>query len=305
MTFKVYLPGDTTCSGTATTVSTNALSGGSATSDDYTAANAGDYRWIATYNGDANNNSVAGQCNDPGETSGVGKETPTLSTNATSKALGLAVHDTATLTGGSSPTGTITFTVYGPDDANCSGPGTVVSTNPVSGGTATSDDFTPTQAGAYRWIATYNGDANNNIVSGQCNDPGETSTITTPKLNIVKNGPATAHPGDSLNFTFAVTNPGNVPVSNVVVTDDKCPNVSSTIDKKTGAAADASPSTLDPGDTWTYTCTMTAPQGNSLVNTGTVTGDDPNGDPVAPARRPTRPCSCIRRSRSPRPARPR
>ena len=35
-------------------------------------------------------------------------------------------------------------------------------------------NFTPTKAGAYFWIATYNGDANNDAVSGVCGDQGET-----------------------------------------------------------------------------------------------------------------------------------
>jgi len=38
------------------------------TSDWFTPATAGTYRWTATYNGDANNNGVAGPCNAPNET---------------------------------------------------------------------------------------------------------------------------------------------------------------------------------------------------------------------------------------------
>ena len=45
-------------------------------------------------------------------------------------------------------------------------------------GSATSAAFTPTGSGTYRWIATYNGDANNNPVSGPCNDTNESVTIT-------------------------------------------------------------------------------------------------------------------------------
>ena len=48
--------------------------------------------------------------------------------------------------------------------------GVVVSTETVNGnGDYTSDSYTPTQAGTYRWRAFYSGDANNNAVSGACN----------------------------------------------------------------------------------------------------------------------------------------
>ncbi len=33
----------------------------------------------------------------------------------------LSIYDTATLTGGDAPTGTITFKLYGPDNAGCTG----------------------------------------------------------------------------------------------------------------------------------------------------------------------------------------
>lgn len=69
---------------------------------------------------------------------------PTLSTSASSNTLvGGPISDTATLSGGSSPTGTFTFTVYGPDDATC---GTEVGRTVVAvgaAGSATSELFTP------------------------------------------------------------------------------------------------------------------------------------------------------------------
>ncbi len=39
--------------------------------------------------------------------------------------VGGQVTDTATLTGGTSPTGTLTFVLYGPDDATCAVPARV------------------------------------------------------------------------------------------------------------------------------------------------------------------------------------
>ena len=51
--------------------------------------------------------------------SNLTKGIPTLATQATtSVVLGSPISDTATLSGGLSPTGTVSFTLYGPNDAN-------------------------------------------------------------------------------------------------------------------------------------------------------------------------------------------
>jgi hypothetical protein len=100
--------------------------------------------------------------------------------------LGDSFHDTATLgapaTGAATPTGTVTFSVYGPGDSACSAAPAFSSVNPVGGAgpTATSNDFTPTATGTYRVIATYNGDANYNPTLTACGDPGETVTVSPP-----------------------------------------------------------------------------------------------------------------------------
>src|SRR2546425_2858504 len=111
--------------------------------------------------------------------------TPTLTTTATPTApVGGSISDTATLAGGSGTLGgTITFTLYGPNDATCgnaaifTNPKTVVSSG-GGAGTAISDPFTPSQAGTYRWRASYSGDTNNAATATACNDLGETSVVT-------------------------------------------------------------------------------------------------------------------------------
>jgi hypothetical protein len=86
---------------------------------------------------------------------------PTVS--AQSGRAGQALVDTATLDGGTAPTGSITFTLYGPDNPDCSGDGIFHSIVPVTGnGTYSSDEFTVENAGTYTWRATYSGDGNNN-----------------------------------------------------------------------------------------------------------------------------------------------
>lgn len=89
------------------------------------------------------------------------------------------ISDTATISGGNSPTGSVTFRVYGPNDATCSGTPAFTSVNPVVGGVATSNPFPTAAVGTYRWTASYSGDANNVSVSSPCNAPNESSVVTT------------------------------------------------------------------------------------------------------------------------------
>ena len=108
---------------------------------------------------------------------------PTLSTHASaSVAVGGSISDTATVTGGSAPTGQVRFDVYGPDDATCTGTVASTSTTDLStaGGTvsATSTAFTPTAAGTYQFVAHYLGDATDGAVDGRCGDSGESVVVS-------------------------------------------------------------------------------------------------------------------------------
>src|SRR5262249_55482781 len=79
---------------------------------------------------------------------------------------------------GATPTGTITFNLYGPNDTSCAGPTAFTTTKAVNGnGAYQSPAFAPTAAGTYRWVASYGGGANNNTVGGACNDANETVNV--------------------------------------------------------------------------------------------------------------------------------
>jgi Ice-binding-like/IPTL-CTERM motif len=175
ITFKLYGPNDATCAGPVIFTSTVPVTGnGSYPSGSFTPTLAGTYRWIANYSGDANNAATANACNASNEivtVAPVGVVVPTLTTQASAGVtLGAAISDTATLSGGLAPTGTIAFNLYGPNDATCTGPVIFTSTVPVTGnGSYPSGSFTPTLAGTYRWIATYSGDANNAGIATACN----------------------------------------------------------------------------------------------------------------------------------------
>ena len=106
--------------------------------------------------------------------------TPTLTTQASAGVnSGGSISDTATLSGGNAPTGTITFTLYGPNDSSCGGASVFTTAVPVTGvGSYSSGSFTTTTPGSYRWVASYSGDANNNPVAGACNDANESVVVT-------------------------------------------------------------------------------------------------------------------------------
>src|SRR2546425_348742 len=228
-----YGPFDPTAArGTCTT----GTAGGSATvagngtypSSAVTVTRAGRYRWIASYSGDPNNNAVSTSCGDAGETSTVTKATPTLTTSATATATaGQTIQDMATLAGGVNPGGTITFTLYGPfdptaDPGTCTN-GTAAGSATVTGnGTYPSSAVTVNEGGAYRWIASYSGDVNNNGFTTACNEPNETSVvIAQADLSITKtDNPDPVNAGATLTYTVTVTNGGPSTAANVQVTDN-------------------------------------------------------------------------------------
>jgi len=101
----------------------------------------------------------------------VGKASPTIATtpNPASAIVGAALNDTAHVSGGSSPSGNVTFKLYGPADASCSGTAIYTKTVALSGSdAATTDGPASAVTGTYHWTATYNGDGNNNVASSTC-----------------------------------------------------------------------------------------------------------------------------------------
>ena len=111
------------------------------------------------------------------------------------------------------------------------------------------------------------------------NTASDTDTLTLfGGVNLVKlvNGQDADSPtgphvaaGSTLTFTYVVTDTGDVPLANVVVTDDKLgPITSFTGDTNANGL-------LDLTETWTYTQTATALAGQQ-TNVGTVTGQDVN-----------------------------
>jgi hypothetical protein len=122
------------------------------------------------------------------QVTGVGQlicaASPTVTTQATdgifTATTGAGVNDNATLAGGFSPTGTITFQAFGPNNATCAGAPAFTSSPAVNGnGVYNSGNFSPVAEGAYRWVVTYNGNTNNLPATSPCNAVNELSTVVT------------------------------------------------------------------------------------------------------------------------------
>lgn len=155
----------------------------------------------------------------------------TLSTSASNQSsaqtIGGSITDTATLSGATSPTGSVTFNAYGPFDAStpassdtCTdgdgGNNVFTSTNTTFTGpngtgdyTVTSDAFATTSVGRYEWVASYSGDGNNAASSTSCGDAHEASlvakansTISTSQSWIPNDSATIDHGGGSVVFSL-------------------------------------------------------------------------------------------------------
>jgi len=185
VTFRVFGPDDPTCSRAPIRTSVNPVTGTTdprtATSDHFVLSAPGTYHFVATYSGDANN-APAGPtaCADPDQTIGFGGSSFSFSARSSDgAAVGRPISDRADLATSSNPTGTLTFSLFGPDQAGCAGSPIFRSTKPVNGnGAYVSDPFTPTAPGAYHWVASYSGDADNASAATPCDDPAQQVVVT-------------------------------------------------------------------------------------------------------------------------------
>ena len=151
---------------------TETVSGGTAISSGYSPSTAGSYCFAAYYGGDANyatsSDTTTDQCFTVTQAGSVTEANP----STTTVAVGSAVTDAATVTGpGATPSGQVQFFVC-QGTAACNSTGSIWSdTETLSGGSTTSAQFVPSNAGSYCFAAFYNGDSNytaSSDISDQC-----------------------------------------------------------------------------------------------------------------------------------------
>ncbi len=101
------------------------------------------------------------------------------------------------------------------------------------------------------------------------------TTVLQPDIQIVKDGPAMVHRGDTITYLFEVTNTGEVDLFDVELTDPICDDGTvALVDDGDGDAV------LAVSEVWQYTCThlVTNDDPDPLPNTGTIRGDTHEGE---------------------------
>ncbi len=217
--FTIYQGG--TCSGTVVNTSGQIPPTGKnypgIFSETYTFTSAGSYSFKAAYKG--NYNDENGWYILPCEPLTITKASPNIVTSLSSASIvvGNSVYDTATISAGYNPTGTVQYEYF--SGSSCGGsPTNVGSAVQITRETIPSSNSQQfNSAGSYSWMAVYGGDQNNNKESSAC-EPLTVSlaspTITTALSSlsvVVQSGTvtdtatlsgATANAGGTISFYY-------------------------------------------------------------------------------------------------------
>jgi hypothetical protein len=159
------------------------------------------------------------------------KTTPSLSITASgATTVGLQIFANSNLSGGSAPSGSLTFRLFAPGDTSCAS-SIFTSTVPVSGTSMNSAHYTTTAAGTYRWTSMYSGDANNDPFGPTaCSDSGGSVIVGPANTGLSVSAPvptgstihAAATLGNGLNptgtITFYLSGPGDTFCSQTMFT---------------------------------------------------------------------------------------
>jgi hypothetical protein len=237
----------------------------------------GSYQWVAVYSGDGNNVEVS-DSNPTAEQVEVLPASPMLVTTASPTTVTLPppvptiLTDSAVLSGGYFPTGSIVFTLTGP------GGFSFTQTDTVTGnGTYTASTTLPTTAtvaGTYTWTAIYGGDGNNNGANDQGGIAEQTVvppasltlvTIASPNVTLPTEPPGTVKLTDS-----AFLSGGQSPTGNIVF-------------MLTGPGGFSFTQTVTVSGNGTYTASTTLPTTGMVAGTYTWTahyGGDANNKPA-------------------------
>ncbi len=274
VTFSVYGPADVSCSTPLETAAVT-LAGGQATSAEFLAQQAGEFRWTAAYAGDPDNEPVELACGAANQASIVSKAAPTLTGVATSAVtVGLTITDTATLAGGVGPGGLLTFRAYGPEDAACAGAPRYEEAVAVSGnGPYVPAGFAPAP-GLYLWTVEYGGDANNEVASSACGAANQASAVGTIPVSLDVSA-TNGRVGEQI-VAAATIEKGAIPTGQITFKafppdDSKC------------SGAPAFSSTIAVAGNGTYRSTAFLPSRVGAFRWTVIYSGDPNHTPAAAA----------------------
>ncbi len=207
--------------------------------------------------------------------------TPGLEIQATSRTtLGEPISATATLSAGNDPTGRIFFRAYGPDDPTCTTKLFFVSGGDVFGNNVYgSSGFVPEAAGTWRWVVEYSGDAKNNRVLTDCDDPNAVSVVEEPISDQDEPGfaisPATGPPGTAISVRSIQPCPAPVTSATAVQVD-----LESIGERSTNLASE----TVSPREDGSWSAMVTVPAGVAVgdvlrVDASCMEAGDPNDVP--------------------------
>jgi hypothetical protein len=154
----------------------------------------GTYQWNASYSGDGTN-APDSDTNDPAERTVVSPASPSITTTPSPASVSMGassvtLKDSAQLSGGYSPTGSITFTLVAPDGMTVLDTETVTITG--NGTYTTPTGYTlpagTTATGTYQWNASFADTSGNNLNASDLNDTAEQVTVGTASGHPVGKG---------------------------------------------------------------------------------------------------------------------
>jgi len=246
-----YFSGSGACTGTPTVVGPPASITGGAVSDSLTQTfnSAGQFSWNALYTGDINNNGAVSQC----EPLAVNKITPVIATSlsATTIIVGGSAVDSATLSGGYNPSGTVTYEFF--SGSICTGIATSIgaSVSVTSGVVPNSASKSFSSAGSFGWNAVYSGDSNNNGATSPCEpmtvgkaSPNISTTLSSNTIVVGTTATDSASLANSFDasgtvtytlFATSVCSGQATTLPNVMVTGGLVPNSPTIILNSTGS----------------------------------------------------------------------